>query len=459
MCALCDSIPSRLHVDTLHDPDAFPPAARGLAVVGGDVLDGQVRKCPGCDARFLYSRSHDNESGVGHGYTDELIVRITAAEARRKVSSLLLRRLRGGPRDAEASTLESELDVLDRVEGPGSRDAFLLAHGAVWQIEPGAAGGWDISNRTAAVTADTLSDLILDIRALGVPALDSVRSLTVEETGMRAVPDHVAFLSGLVSLDLGRDAIGHVSDCLGHLPRLRDVNLSNNPLGHFPPALLDCTGLSHLALIDTGLVHVPEALGRLVNLTSLILRDNRLTTLPASLGRLRRLTRLSVVGNPLRELPREILDLPLESVELDGTAICDLPEEFARSPIRFSGYANNAVPAAWRAAYGCDSGYRALLKWFIDRGAICRSFSSGAWNHEDRFDLVLAFPAAGLERADLPQTVEHAAEIFPILVGAPVRTTAYDGQTLMLEGDGRGGTDQIRVELVGRDHVPSVSCS
>ncbi len=82
-CSICSGIPAYKFVETLHTDERLPEQVKQLTVVGGYGLYGseQVRKCPECGTYYSYLHEHDSESGVGYGYTDEAIKRLTAEEA------------------------------------------------------------------------------------------------------------------------------------------------------------------------------------------------------------------------------------------------------------------------------------------------------------------------------------------------------------------------------------------
>jgi len=64
-----------------------------LVVMGGSSLYGshQVRKCPQCGTYYDFLHEHDSEAGVGYGYTDEAIARITPEEALKYMEQNLLK--------------------------------------------------------------------------------------------------------------------------------------------------------------------------------------------------------------------------------------------------------------------------------------------------------------------------------------------------------------------------------
>ena len=82
-CPICRHIPAHKAVETLHTQDRLPPEVTQLDVIGGHALYGreEVRRCPQCGTYYAFIHDHDSESGVGYGYTDEVITRLTATEA------------------------------------------------------------------------------------------------------------------------------------------------------------------------------------------------------------------------------------------------------------------------------------------------------------------------------------------------------------------------------------------
>ena len=61
----------------LTDLELTLPSAAGYGLYGSE----QVRKCPECGAFYSFLHDHDSESGMGYGYTDEAIKRLTPEQA------------------------------------------------------------------------------------------------------------------------------------------------------------------------------------------------------------------------------------------------------------------------------------------------------------------------------------------------------------------------------------------
>jgi hypothetical protein len=82
-CAICKHIPDHKFVETLHTDARLPEQVDQLEILGGYGFYGyaQVRKCPLCKTYYTYLWDHDSESGVGIGWTDQEIQRITPETA------------------------------------------------------------------------------------------------------------------------------------------------------------------------------------------------------------------------------------------------------------------------------------------------------------------------------------------------------------------------------------------
>ena len=84
-CPICRHIPEHKFVETLHTEARLPEQVDQLEVLGGYGFHGygneQVRKCPLCKTYYTYLYDHDSESGVGIGWTDQEIQRITPESA------------------------------------------------------------------------------------------------------------------------------------------------------------------------------------------------------------------------------------------------------------------------------------------------------------------------------------------------------------------------------------------
>ena len=82
-CSICKHIPDHKFVETLHTEARLPKQVDQLEILSGYGFYGspQVRKCPLCKTYYTYLHDHDSESGVGIGWTDEEIQRLTPESA------------------------------------------------------------------------------------------------------------------------------------------------------------------------------------------------------------------------------------------------------------------------------------------------------------------------------------------------------------------------------------------
>jgi hypothetical protein len=90
-CPICRHIPDHKFVETLHTDARLPEQVDQLEILGGYGFYGyeQVRKCPLCKTYYTYLSDHDSESGVGIGWTDEEIRRITPESALKVMERVL----------------------------------------------------------------------------------------------------------------------------------------------------------------------------------------------------------------------------------------------------------------------------------------------------------------------------------------------------------------------------------
>ena len=114
-CKICKNIPDYKFADKLHKKELLPEEVGQLKVIGGYAHDCQIRKCTLCGTYYRYYYDHDSESGVGYGYTDEFIKRITPERAQELMNVVI----RAYPQ-LPLEVLKQELDYL-RKKRSGSK--------------------------------------------------------------------------------------------------------------------------------------------------------------------------------------------------------------------------------------------------------------------------------------------------------------------------------------------------
>lgn len=80
-CKIRRNIPDYKSADKLHKKERLPEEVDEPQVIGGYTHDCQIRKCTLCGTYYRYYYDHDSESGVGYGYTDESVRRISSERA------------------------------------------------------------------------------------------------------------------------------------------------------------------------------------------------------------------------------------------------------------------------------------------------------------------------------------------------------------------------------------------
>ncbi|KAL6046504.1 Leucine-rich repeat-containing protein 1 [Balamuthia mandrillaris] len=146
-------------------------------------------------------------------------------------------------------------------------------------------------------------------RLTGLPsaflALDSIRTLTLDDNHLRSLPEALLHLRNpLLYLSIANNCITDVpAHVLGGLTSLQYLNLDHNELTTIPAELSRLTRLSELSLQHNKLEALPESIGELASLLHLLLGHNQLRSLPPTVGDLPSLTYINVANNPLQALP------------------------------------------------------------------------------------------------------------------------------------------------------------
>lgn len=165
-------------------------------------------------------------------------------------------------------------------------------------------------------------------RRSGAKELDlSVKANAPKDTlKLTKLPESLARLKQLVSLDLSGNQLTVLPDWLGELTRLNSLNLSRNQLTALPESLGQFTQLHMLDVGINQLTALPESLSRLAQLRSLFIHRNQLTELPEWLGQLTQLRVLFLMINRLTELPESLGQLTnLQTLDVEHNRLVSLP--------------------------------------------------------------------------------------------------------------------------------------
>jgi Leucine-rich repeat (LRR) protein len=133
----------------------------------------------------------------------------------------------------------------------------------------------------------------------------------------------------LCSLTLDSCGLLHLPDDIAQLRDLRTLNVSYNLLEQLPAAICDLPSLTTLYVNNNRLVELPPEIGKLSATLEFVYADfNRIDEMPASIERLYKLRTLWVQGNPIRRLPKGLRALKhLESVRMSEPELKPEPEE------------------------------------------------------------------------------------------------------------------------------------
>ena len=123
------------------------------------------------------------------------------------------------------------------------------------------------------------------------------------------IPDSIAQLSNLTSLDLRSNLITEIPDSIAQLSNLTSLDLSNNEITKIPDSIAQLSNLTWLDLSNNEITKIPESIAQLSNLTSLDLRSNLITEIPDSIAQLSNLTELDLSSNQITEIPESIAKL------------------------------------------------------------------------------------------------------------------------------------------------------
>jgi Leucine-rich repeat (LRR) protein len=149
-----------------------------------------------------------------------------------------------------------------------------------------------------------ITDMAATFRLLA--RLPQLRELDVQMTGMRALPDEISLLRRVEKLQLGSNMLGSLGESTCALTELRDLSAECCELRELPQRLSAWKKLRRLYLFDNRLTELPSTIGELSALRELDVTRNQLRRMPPELDRMT-LRRISLGGNPLDENERRRL--------------------------------------------------------------------------------------------------------------------------------------------------------
>ena len=154
----------------------------------------------------------------------------------------------------------------------------------------------------------------------------SLRSLTLKNCSLYALPESIGAFKYLEILDLEGNSLKSLPKSISFLTSLKSLNLSKNELIRIPFPIGGLYRLNYLNLEINKIIQLPKSIGYLSSLILLNASRNNLKTLPSSIGSLKSLQNLQLSFNRIISLPESIgLLYSLENLNLDNNELTFLP--------------------------------------------------------------------------------------------------------------------------------------
>ena len=154
----------------------------------------------------------------------------------------------------------------------------------------------------------------------------SLRSLTLKNCSLHALPESIGAFKYLELLDLEGNSLKSLPKSISFLTSLKSLNLSKNDLIKIPFPIGGLYRLNNFDLENNKLIQLPKSMGYLSSLILLNVSRNNLKTLPSSIGSLKTLQNLQLSFNRIISLPESIgLLYSLENLNLDNNELTNLP--------------------------------------------------------------------------------------------------------------------------------------
>ncbi len=164
-----------------------------------------------------------------------------------------------------------------------------------------------------------------------IAQLSQLKSLDLSGNQLTALPESIAQLTQLETLHLKGNQLTALPESIAQLSHLTTLELRNNQLTALPDSITQLAQLNTLVLRSNQLTELPDFIAQLSQLEVLNVTDNQLTALPDSIAQLSRLWLLGLGGNRLNVLPAAVAQLPkLRSLYLWGNQLTALPATIAQ---------------------------------------------------------------------------------------------------------------------------------
>ena len=175
--------------------------------------------------------------------------------------------------------------------------------------------------------------------------LTQLQSLNLSDNQITEIPEAIANLTQLQELNLRNNQITESPEAIANLTQLQELNLSDNQIIEFPEAIANLIQLQELNLSHNEITEIPEAIATLTQLQTLYLSRNQITEIPAEIASLSQLQQLSLSVNQIREIPEMIVNLTkLQQLSLTGNHISEIPKEIVSlSQLQYLNLHNNQI--------------------------------------------------------------------------------------------------------------------
>jgi Leucine-rich repeat (LRR) protein len=161
--------------------------------------------------------------------------------------------------------------------------------------------------------------------------LPNLKILELNRCYLRALPDNVKNLKGLIMLSLRFNDFRALNENIGALTRLKYLDIgSNGKLRDLPESIGNLKCLQMLDISPNGMRRLRDELANCTELVSIVANAGTIKTLPEDIGNLINLKHLNLAANKIIVLPNSIGGLSsLEGLSLGTNDIEVLPKSFS----------------------------------------------------------------------------------------------------------------------------------